>query len=121
MPYCCFLRRGTLPGPWLAEGLAELIATVFSSEGMLAPVLAALKRRAMRWYTIQQTSQDGDKLRLRAHDSMLRDLKAERAGGRWLLFVSFVVGDDCVHYNCVNQSPLFDWLSIENTRMLPKL
>lgn len=78
MPYCCFLRRGTLPGPWLAEGLAELIATVFSSEGMLAPVLAALKRRAMRWYTIQQTSQDGDKLRLRAHDSMLRDLKAER-------------------------------------------
>lgn len=71
-------RSGTLEGAWIAEGIAEAIAAVTSCEGMLAPVLAALKRRSLRWFTMQNTCQDGDKLRMQAHEAWLKDMKAER-------------------------------------------
>ena len=74
----CVVRSGTLCGPWLIEGLAEVIAAVHSCEGMLAPVLAGLKRRSLRWFTMQLTALDGDKLRMQAHEARLRDIRAER-------------------------------------------
>ena len=68
-------RSGTLPGPWIMEALGELIVAVEGCQGTLAPVLAVLKRSAVRWFTCQKTSEDGDRMRFLAHAQHLRDVR----------------------------------------------
>jgi hypothetical protein len=78
----CTSRRvvcsGTLAGPWIMDSLGELIVAVEGCQGNLAPVLAVLKRCAVRWFTTQKTSEDGDRLRYLSHTQHMRDRREER-------------------------------------------
>ncbi len=60
------------------EAIGEVIVAVDGCEGMLAPVLAVIKRCVVRWFTMQRTAEDGDRLRYQAHSINVVELKKSR-------------------------------------------
>ncbi len=60
------------------EALGELIVAVEGCQGVLAPVLAVLKRAAVRWFTLQRTTEDGDRMRFEAHSLFVATAGEER-------------------------------------------
>ena len=60
------------------DSIGDLIVAVEGCQGVLAPVLAVLKRSAERWFTVQRTSEDGDRMRFDAHALHVATAREER-------------------------------------------